>query len=87
MNNIQKPIKFSEHAKNQLKYRGATEEEVIQTIRNAAWQPAELGRLECIHEFEFNNIWNGKLYKRKEVRPIFVEEDKIVVVTIYVYYS
>jgi hypothetical protein len=38
-------------------------------------------------DFEFNNIWNKKYYKTKQVRPIFVEEkDRITVVTVYVYY-
>jgi len=83
----EKPIQLSEHAKEQLQFRGADEEEVNKAIRSAKWEQAELGRLECRQEFPFNKVWNGKFYKRKLVRPIFVEEDKIVVVTVYVYYS
>jgi len=28
-------------------HRGATEEEVVAAIRQAEWQPAELGRFDC----------------------------------------
>jgi hypothetical protein len=82
-----KPIRLSGHAKVQLFFRGTTEEEVIETIRTALWQPAELGRLECRKNFTFENEWNKKYYKIKQVRPIFVEEEEeIVVVTVYVYF-
>jgi len=38
-------------------------------------------------DFAFNDVWSGKQYGTKQVRPIFVEEaDEIVVVTVYVYY-
>jgi hypothetical protein len=45
------------------------------------------GRFECSMEFPFDSIWNGKPYKIKQVRPIFVEEElEIVVVTVYTYF-
>lgn len=82
-----KPIKFSQHAKEQLVYRGATEQEVIETIKTSPWEPAELGRLGCRKDFKFQKIWNKKYYATKQVRPIFVEEEnEIVIVTIYTYY-
>ncbi len=82
-----KPIRLSEHAKEQLFFRGTTEEEVIETIRTSTWQPAELGRMECRKDFTFEKEWNKKYYKIKQVRPIFVEEDKeIIAVTVYTYF-
>ena len=82
-----KPVLLSQHAKQQLFYRGTTEEEVIDTIQACKWEPAELGRLQCKKDFAYNKSWNSKLYEIKQVRPIFVEEDKeIIVITIYVYY-
>jgi hypothetical protein len=82
-----KPIRLSEHAKQQLFYRGTTEEEIVEAIRTAPWQPAELNRLECRKEFRYDQLWNGKHYQTKQVRPIFVEErEGIVVVTVYVYF-
>jgi len=82
-----KPIRLSGHARDNLRYRGATEEEVKEAIRTAPWGPAELGRLECRKDFPYGREWNKKVYATKRVRPIFVEEaDEIVVVTVYVYY-
>ena len=82
-----KPIRLSGHAKEQLFFRGTTEDEVIEAIRTSTWQPAELERLECRKDFVFENEWNKKYYKTKQVRPIFVEEDnEIVVITVYSYF-
>jgi hypothetical protein len=82
-----KPIRLSEHAKQQLQFRGATEQEVAETIRMQTRGPAELGRLECQRNFAFNSEWNKNYYATKQVGPIFAEEsDEIVVVTVYVYY-
>jgi hypothetical protein len=84
---LDKPIRLSGHARDQLTFRGGIEREVVETIRTVSWQPAELGRLECQKDFAFNTVWNRRHYATKRVRPIFVEEpDEIVVVTVYVYY-
>jgi len=82
-----KPIRLSGHAKEQLFFRGTTEEEVIETIKISPWQPAELARLESRKNFTFEKEWNKKYYKIKQVRPIFVEEEnEIIVVTVYTYF-
>jgi len=83
----EKPIRLSGHARQQLGFRGASEQDVIESIRTSTWEPAELDRLEWRKNFAFNAEWNGKYYSTRQIRPIFVEEpDEIVVVTIYVYY-
>lgn len=82
-----KPIRLSGHARQQLPYRGATEQEIKEAIRSAEWTSAELSRLECQMDFPMRETWQGKVYTTKQVRPIFVEEaDEIVVVTVYTYY-
>lgn len=82
-----KPIIFSHHAREQLAFRGASEEEITEAIRSVPWQSAELNRLECRKDFVYEKLWQGNSYKNKQVRPIFVEEeDRIVVITVYVYY-
>lgn len=82
-----KSVRLSEHARQQLQFRGSTEEEVVDTIRTAAWEPAELGRMECRKNFTFEAEWNKKYYATRQVRAIFVEEpDEVVVITVYVYY-
>lgn len=82
-----KPIRLTGHARGQLVFRGATEEDVFSAIRTSPWQPAESGRLDCRKDFPFNAEWNRRWYATRQVRPIFVDEpEEIVVVTVYVYY-
>jgi hypothetical protein len=69
-----KPICLSGHARGQLFFRGGTEQDVVEAIRTAPWQPAELGRLESRKDFPFNAEWNRRRYATKRVRPIFVSE-------------
>jgi len=83
----EKPIRLSGHARQQLKFRGASEGQVIESIRTSTWDKAEWGRFECRKNFSFDAEWNRKYYSTKQVRPIFVEEsDEIIVITVYVYY-
>ena len=78
-----KPIRCSGHAKQQLQFRGTTEQEIAEAIKSQSWQAAELGRLKCSKDFPFGAKWNGTHYATKQVRPIFVEEPaEIVVVTV-----
>ena len=82
-----KPIRLSDHAQEQLLFRGGSAAEVSEAIRTSRWEPAELGRLQCRRNFRFHDQWNSVWYATKQVRPIFVDEsDEIVVVTVYVYY-
>ena len=82
-----KPVRFSGHALENMRFRGATEHEVSEAIRTTTWAPAEQGRLECRKDFIYGRDWNGRFYAMKQIRPIFVEEsDHIIVVTVYVYY-
>lgn len=82
-----KPIRLTKHASDYQKRRGFTPAEVEDAIRTCAWEPAELGRLECRKALPFGREWNGKPYATKQVRPVFVEDDlEIVVITVYTYY-
>jgi hypothetical protein len=82
-----KPIRLSIHAREQLLYKGVSEEEIIETIRTSQWKSAELGRLECKKDFSYGKEWNKIYYNKKQVRPIFVEEEnEIVVITVYTYF-
>ncbi len=82
-----KPVRLSTHARDRAEQRGATEEDVVAAVSEGQWGPADRGRLEAEKAFPYDAEWNGKRYKIKRVRPIFVEEDEtIVVVTVYVYY-
>lgn len=87
MNGCSKPIRLSAHAKVRCSLRGTTEKEITETIKTSKWRESELNKLECHKDFVFNKTWNNKFYKTKQVKPIFVKEEKeIVVITVYVYY-
>jgi len=82
-----KPIRLSKHALRYVEKRGFSIAEVKDAIQTTNWSAAELGRLDCRKDFEYGKEWNGKLYATKQVRPVFVEGPKeIVVITVYTYY-
>jgi hypothetical protein len=82
-----KPIRLSAHAAGYLATRGFTVAEVEQALQTSTWQPGERGKLQCRKDFAFESTWNGKWYRTKQVRPIFVDDpDEILVVTVYTYY-
>ena len=85
--NIEKPIKFSQHALDNMADRGASKEEVELAIRAGECVPAKKARLSFRKNFSYNAIWKGKIYQVKQVMPIVAEEhDRFVVVTVYVYF-
>jgi hypothetical protein len=82
-----KRIRLSQHAKEQIKYRGVLEEEVQIAINTSSWSRILENRYECKMNINFNGIWRSKYYLTKQVRPIFAEElNEIVVITVYSYY-
>jgi len=83
-----KPIYFTKHARLQMEARNASAEEIEIAIRQSPWKPAEKGRYFASFCFSFNAEHFGRYYKTKEVVPIFVEEtDRIVVITVYTFFS
>lgn len=85
--NYEKPIKFSQHAIDNISNRGTSKEEVELTIRTGECLPAKKSRVSFRKNFSYNAMWKGKFYQVKQVMPIVVEEhDKFVVVTVYVFF-
>ncbi|RKY05676.1 hypothetical protein DRP77_00165 [Candidatus Poribacteria bacterium] len=85
-----KPIVFSRHSQVQMSLRGATEQEVIETILKGQWLPAKYDRFRSKRRFNFGrpSPITGVVYRFKDVEAIFKEEeDQIVVITVKVYYS
>lgn len=65
--------------------RGASETEVCEAILEGTWTDVNEGRRDSRKNYEFNAEWNGCRYAKKQVRPVFVEEAReVVVVTVYV---
>ncbi len=85
-----KPIRLSAHAQEQMALRGATEDEIKETIRRGEWQPAKRGRQHAVCQFGFDkpSPVNQQTYRFKTVDAVFVDEPReIVVVTVKVFYS
>ena len=69
--------------------RGATQDEVENTIRSAPWENTKCQRYHARLPFTFGEISaiNQIFYDYKTIDAIFVEEpDQIVVITVKVYY-
>jgi len=84
---IEKPIKFSTHALDNMADRGVLKQEVELAIKTGECFPAKKGRLSFRKNLIYNDMWKGKFYQVKQVMPIVVEEpDRVVVVTVYVFF-
>jgi hypothetical protein len=67
--------------------RGATETEVHTSIRTGQRVPAARGRTMYRKNFTFDSEWREKHYRVKQVAPVVaVDGDRLVVVTVYVFY-
>ena len=87
MTEIEKPIKFSQHALDNMFERGASREEAEQAIRTGERLPAQKGRIAFRKNFSHKGMWKGKFYQAKQVMPNVVEEpDRFVVVTVYAFF-
>lgn len=85
-----KPIRFTTHAHEQARLRGAADSEVTQTIRMGKWEPALRGKYQAKKHFSFDqeSPLNQKHYRFKSIEAIFADEaDAIVIITVKVYYS
>jgi hypothetical protein len=82
-----KPIRLSNHAKDQCILRGADEAEVRQAVERGSSEPAKSGRIMYRLNFQYNAMWQGRFYAIKQVAPVVADEpDEIVVVTVYTFY-
>ena len=74
------------HARTRLAERGATEAEVIETVREGERFPAKFGRTGFRRNFPFNGVWRGRQYATKQVEAFAVEESGWLVITVIVRY-
>lgn len=83
-----KEICFTAHALKRLRDRKATKDEVEETIKTSKWENEREGRKSASKIFKFRETHFGRYYDSKEVVPVFKEEnDKIVVITVYTFFS
>jgi hypothetical protein len=73
--------------REQMVERGATEEEVRETILTGEEVPAKRGRKGYRKNFQYGRCWGGRYYLTKQVLAIVAEErDSLIVVTVYTFY-
>ena len=83
-------IAFSNHAREQMRLRGTTEDEVQAVVQRGPREPALRGKFKSRLTFDFNQASpvNNLTYRFKTVEAIFADElEEIVIVTVLVYYS
>ncbi len=81
-------ILFTSHARERLKERGATEEEVLDIIQSGKELIGQKGRFVKSKTYTFEKVRNKKFYPEKRVEVIYtIEHDKIIVITVYVFYG
>ena len=81
-------IVLIDHARERMRERGATEEEVRQAVLSGSAVEAKRGREAKERVFSYNASWQGRQYSQKKVRAIFIDEgDRLTVLTVYVYFG
>ena len=81
-------VRFHPHAVERLAERGATEQEVIDTVQAGESFPAKFGRTGFRRNFNFDSIWRDRRYAIKQVEAFAVREgqDLLVITVVTRYY-
>ena len=74
------------HAEARLAERGATEQEVIDTVLGGERFAAKYGRTGFRRNFSFAAEWNGHFFETKQIEVFAVEENGWLVITVIVKY-
>lgn len=79
-------IRIHPHAAERAIERGATEQEIQETVSSGEHFPAKFGRSGFRRNFHFGSEWNGKWYASKQIEAYAVKEDGWLVITVIVKY-
>ena len=81
-------VQISAHAKLRAKERGASTAEIEETLTTGTRLPARIGRMCVRREFRIDEMRAGRHYSQKTIEVYYVvEQDVMVVVTVYVFYG
>ena len=81
-------IRIDEHAKERATERGASEEEIDDTLKTGTVITAKGNKLAKEKVYKFNQERNGKVYKEKQVKVVYIiEQNTTVVITVVVKYG
>jgi hypothetical protein len=81
---VTEEVRLHPHARDRLPLRGASENEVIETVRTGEQFPAKYGRTGFRRNFAYNQQWRGKTYATKQIEAIAVQENGWIVLTVIV---
>ena len=81
-------VHFHPHARERMKERGATEDEVRATVEQGEEFPAKFGRIGFRRNISFDDEWRGKYYRTKQIEAYAVQEglDWLVITVIIRYF-
>jgi hypothetical protein len=79
-------VRLHPHAQARLVERGATEVEVVETVRGGERFSAKYGRTGFRRNFPFYGMWRGREYATKQVEAFAVDENGWLVITVIVRY-
>jgi Domain of unknown function (DUF4258) len=80
-------VRIHPHARQRMWERGATTEDIRQTIASGRVIPAKFGRTRFRRVFTFDSVWNGKKYARRQIDAYAVKiTDGWLVITVIVKY-
>ena len=80
-------IRFHPHALQKIRERGATEDEVADTVRRGEKFAVKFSRHGFRKNFAFDGQWRGKRYNTKQIEAYAIwENDGWLVITVMVKY-
>lgn len=76
------------HTLQRARERGASKDEITDTLRTGTLSVAKQGRKSKSKAYDFNAEWCGKRYEQKKIVVIFTERgNTVITVTVYVFYG
>ena len=77
-------VRLHPHARERAALRGASENEIIDTVRTGERFQAKYGRTGFRRNFAYNAMWRAKTYATKQIEAIAVQEDGWLVLSVIV---
>lgn len=81
-------IQIEPHTIEIANERGASFDEIIDVLKNGTDTSAKSGKKSKFKVYDFKALRNEKYYEQKRIEVIYlIENDKIITVTVYVFYG
>ena len=81
-------IQIEPHTLERAKERGASENEIIETLNTGLSIAGKSGRLGKSKVFPFEEVRNGKYFEEKKLEVFYIiEKQTLITVTVYVFYG